>query len=67
MSAIVDRIGVQRLLAEGGVLLDVLPDREYEDEHLPGARSLPLTTLDAGSAGQLPVNRPLIVYCFDGQ
>lgn len=67
MAPIIDRAGLQRLLAQGCALLDTLPAKDYEDEHLLGAVSLPLTRLDAGSAGQLPTNRPLVVYCYDGQ
>jgi rhodanese-related sulfurtransferase len=33
----IDRDEVQRLLAEQGQLVEVLPAAEYEDKHLPGA------------------------------
>ncbi len=63
----VDRDQVQRLLAEGAQLVEVLPEAEYEDEHLPGAINIPLKTLDAEGVRRLERNRPVIVYCYDYQ
>jgi rhodanese-related sulfurtransferase len=63
----IDRHRVQRLLDDGAQLVEVLPEAEYEDEHLPGAISIPLKTLDADSARQLARDRPAIVYCYDYQ
>jgi hypothetical protein len=37
----IDRDHLQRLVAEGAQLVEVLPDEEYRDEHLPGAIHLP--------------------------
>lgn len=38
MPTIIERDEVRRLMAdEAAQLVDVLPNREYEDEHLPGA------------------------------
>jgi phage shock protein E len=56
---------VQRRLARGAQLVDVLPPAEYAEEHLPGAINLPLKSLDATSAEQLDRRRPVIVYCYD--
>lgn len=58
---------VQRLLAAGAQLVDVLPADEYEAEHLPGALSIPLKTLDATTTAGLDRDRPVIVYCWDTQ
>ena len=58
---------VRRLLERGAQLVDVLPARQYEKEHLPGAMSLPLERLDRETAQQLPKDRPIIVYCYDMQ
>jgi len=52
-------------LSEGAQLVEVLPREEYEEEHLPGAISLPLRRIDAGARDRLDPNRPVIVYCFD--
>jgi rhodanese-related sulfurtransferase len=46
-------------------LVEVLPPEEYEEEHLPGAISLPLKQLDASTAAVLDRERPVIVYCWD--
>jgi rhodanese-related sulfurtransferase len=63
----VDREQVRRLVADGAQLVEVLPRAEYEDEHLPGAISLPLKELDRQTAARLDRNRPVIVYCNDEQ
>ncbi len=63
----VDRVEVQRLLAEGRAqLAEVLPHDEYGEEHLAGAIHLPLKTLGPETAGLLDRDRPVIVYCWDG-
>ncbi len=56
---------VERLLAAGAQLVDVLPREEYEEEHLPGAINIPLEELDRETAGRLDRGRPVIVYCHD--
>ena len=57
---------VQRLLAGGAQLVEVLPRDEYEEEHLVGAIHLPLKSLTAESAGRvLDRGRPIVVYCGD--
>jgi rhodanese-related sulfurtransferase len=63
----IDRDEVQRLLAEGAELVDVLPPAEYEEEHLPGAINIPLKELDAETTRRLERERPVIVYCHDYQ
>jgi rhodanese-related sulfurtransferase len=54
------------LVAAGAQLVEVLPEAEYREEHLPGAINIPLKTLDAASAQQLDRTRAVIVYCWDG-
>jgi rhodanese-related sulfurtransferase len=49
----VDRDEVQRLIAEGAQLVEVLPRGEFEEEHLPGGINIPLKTLDAATARRL--------------
>jgi rhodanese-related sulfurtransferase len=64
----IDRYEVQRLVeAESAQLVEVLPRAEFEEEHLPGAISLPLKELDRDRAAQLEHGRPVIVYCWDYQ
>ena len=56
---------VRRLVEEGAALVEVLPDAEYAEEHLPGAISLPLKRLDADAVASLDRGRPVVVYCWD--
>jgi rhodanese-related sulfurtransferase len=43
----------------------VLPPAEYAEEHLPGATSIPLETLDAQATAVLDRRKPVVVYCWD--
>ena len=64
------RIGrdeVQRLVAAGAQLVEVLPRAEYEEEYLAEAINIPLKELNRKSAQQLDRERPVIVYCNDFQ
>ena len=56
---------LHRLLAEGAQLVEVLPAAEYEEQHLPGAVSIPLKELDADGTGSLDRRNPVVVYCWD--
>jgi rhodanese-related sulfurtransferase len=67
MAAQVSTEDVWRMLSEGAQLVEVLPAAEYAQEHLPGAISIPLKTLDRWTARQLDPGRPVIVYCDDFQ
>jgi rhodanese-related sulfurtransferase len=67
MARPLDRDGLQRLVAENAQLVEVLPEAEYREEHLPGAISIPLKTLDAETTRRLDRGRPVIVYCNDYQ
>jgi rhodanese-related sulfurtransferase len=68
MPTAIDREEVQRLIRdERAQLVEVLPQPEYEEEHLPGAINIPLKTLDAETTRRLERERPVIVYCDDYQ
>lgn len=56
---------VRLLVDQGAQLVEVLPPREYEEEHLPGAINIPLKTLDRESTARLDKDRPVVVYCWD--
>jgi len=56
---------LQELIADGVQLVEVLPERQYELGHLPGAVNLPLKRLDASTAAVLDRHRPVVVYCWD--
>ncbi len=56
---------LQELIQQGATLVEVLPADEYTREHLPGAISVPLKTLNRATAARLPRERPIITYCHD--
>jgi rhodanese-related sulfurtransferase len=63
----IDTEGVERLMAKGAQLVEVLPSDEYDLEHLPGAINIPLKKIDASAELRLNRHEPVIVYCFDSQ
>jgi rhodanese-related sulfurtransferase len=63
----IDRDQVRQLLEQRAQLVEVLPQDEYQDEHLPGAMSIPLKTLSPDSVDPLDRDRQVIVYCYDSQ
>jgi len=67
MPTLICRDEVQQLHTAGAQLIEVLPAKEYEDEHLPGAINIPLTTLARQRITTLQPHRPVIVYCYDAQ
>lgn len=67
MPTTIDRSQLRKLLGEGAQLVEVLPRHEYEEEHLPGAISIPLREMDRTTTRQLDRTRPVIVYCYDYQ
>ena len=56
---------LERMLAGGAQLVEVLPEDEYDELHLPGAINIPLKELDAESTARLDKRNPVIVYCWD--
>ncbi len=58
----IDRDEVQRLMAEGAQLVEVLPPAMYEEKHLRGAVNIPLKSLDRETTAGLERDRPVIVY-----
>jgi rhodanese-related sulfurtransferase len=64
----IDRDEVRRLIAdENGRLVEVLPAKEFEEEHIVGAVNIPLKELDERASRELERERPVIVYCNDYQ
>jgi len=62
----IDVAGLQDLLQSGNVqLIEVLPDGEYQEEHLRGAINIPLKSMDAAAVSSLDPSRPTVVYCWD--
>lgn len=62
----IHRDEVRKMADQGAQIVEVLPEAEYEDEHLPGAINLPLKKLNAETAAILDRERPVVVYCNDG-
>ena len=66
MPKIIDRDEVRRLVTEEDAqFVEVLPRREYEQEHPVGAMNIPLKDLNAATAARLDRRRPVITYCHD--
>ncbi len=65
MPVTVDRAQLRRLLEGGAQLVDVLPQKEYEEEHLPSAVNFPLRRLETEAVTALDRSNPIIVYCWD--
>jgi rhodanese-related sulfurtransferase len=62
----IDAVQAHALVARGVQLVDVLPRSIFDQEHLPGAISLPLEALDRTTANSaLDPQKTTIVYCFD--
>jgi rhodanese-related sulfurtransferase len=59
----IDRL--RQLLDGGAQLVEVLPQEEYDEEHLPGAVNIPLKTLDEQTTATLDKGNPVVVYCWD--
>ncbi len=63
----IDRLELRRLLAEHDAqLVEVLPHREFDEEHLPGAINIPLARIGREATSRLDPQRPVVVYCWDG-
>ena len=61
MVADIDRTELLDLIAADDLqLIDVLP--VAESEHIPGALSIPLRSLDAESVAHLSKSKPTVVY-----
>ena len=61
----IDNERVLELIDRDAQVLEVLPEAEYREEHLPGAINVPLKLLDARTTGILDRQRSVIVYCWD--
>jgi len=65
MSREVDRDNLRRMVEAGAQLVEVLPEEEYAEDHLPRAINIPLRRLDEEASTKLDRKRPVIVYCWD--
>ena len=68
MPIAIDREEVQRLVAdEAAQLIEVLPAKEFGEEHITCAINIPLKEIDTRAPRELDRDRPVIVYCNDYQ
>ena len=58
---------VQELVEHGAHLLEVMPEKEYEEEHLPGAINIPLKDLNRAATSSLRRDKPIVTYCYDAE
>ena len=65
MAQEIGREQVRRLMGKGAQIVDVLPAREYGEDHLPGAINLPLRKIEAEAGAVLDRTRAIVVYCAD--
>jgi rhodanese-related sulfurtransferase len=61
----VTRQDVQRLVATGAQVVEVLPREEYDALHIAGAVSVPLKELSVRARVELHASQPVITYCHD--
>jgi rhodanese-related sulfurtransferase len=61
----IDLEGLRRLMDQGAQVVDVLPAREYGEDHIPGAINLPLRRIETEARRVLDPDRPTVVYCAD--
>lgn len=65
IDAVEARQYVQRMAGDAFTLLDVRQPGEYEAEHLPGAKLIPLAELGS-RLPELDAGKPIVVYCAIG-
>ncbi len=58
----IDRTRLLDLIEDGAQVVDVLPEREYIAQHIPGAINIPLRRFDLQTAALLPRDKPVVVY-----
>jgi rhodanese-related sulfurtransferase len=65
MAQDIGRERVRHLMEQGAQIVDVLPAREYAEDHLPGAINLPLRRIETEATKVLDATRAIVVYCAD--
>lgn len=61
----ITRDEVVHLMEQGAQIVEVLPQKEYREEHLAGAISLPLRKLEESARDVLDPAKTVVVYCWD--
>ena len=63
MTTTISRTELLKMLEDDTTqLVDVLPQREFSEGHLPGAINLPLKKLNRETASVLDPSRPVALY-----
>jgi rhodanese-related sulfurtransferase len=65
MARVIGREQVRQLIEQGAQIVEVLPAREYGEDHLPGAINLPLRKIETEASKALDATRAIVVYCAD--
>ena len=66
----VGNIGLDRVIEfqnHGAQVVEVLSRKQFLEQHIPGAISLPLSKFKSSELAKLDKTRPVIVYCWDYQ
>lgn len=58
----IDRDTLLQLIEAGAQVVDVLPEAEYTESHIPGASSIPLRQLNRDTVSRLRRDKPVVVY-----
>lgn len=56
---------IQEKIAAGALVLDVRTAEEFEDEHYPNARCIPVNELPR-RLEEIPKEKSIVVYCASG-
>lgn len=63
----IDAATLNRLLDEGrALLIDVREREEFEEEHIPGATLVPLSSFDPCLLASTVNDRPVVLHCLAG-
>ena len=65
--ASIDLTRVIELQNQGAQVVEVLSRKQFDEQHIPGAMSLPLSKFKSSELAKLDKTRPVIVYCWDYQ
>ena len=58
----IDRQTLLELIDPGAQIVDMLPKREFDSGHIPGAVNIPLKRLTAETVSILRRDKPVVVY-----
>ncbi len=66
-ATVISAEAARKLLAEGGKVIDVRTEREFQQRHIPGVVHLPLSRLPGEIEALVPdKNTPLLLHCLSG-